>query len=234
MSRDIDIDVGEQFNEIAGFYDDNLQDLLMKYNVGEDTDKFAEYKIKFLKKLLTSDPDKVLDFGCGVGRSIGYIKKYFPKARVYGCDVSEDSLVFAQAYTPKDHLFLNDSVETVIKRGKFDLIFISCVLHHIKPDERDYWINGLKESLNPGGHIAVFEHNLLNPVTKSIVLDDKNLVDDITWMLGHKELEKLLGEHKYWSGYTLFSPVRFPGVLGIERLLKWLPLGAQQCVIIEK
>ena len=187
-----------------------------------------------MSKLITSTPKKILDFGCGVGRGIGYIKKYFPNAQVYGCDVSEESLSLAEAYAPKDHLFVNDSIGAVTDKGNFDLIVISCVLHHIEPAERQYWIDGLKTVLNPGGHIAVFEHNVKNPATKSIVLSPINLVDKLDWMLGHKELEELMGEKKFWSGYTLFSPVRFPGILGIERFLKWLPLGAQHCVIVEK
>ena len=111
---------------------------------------------------------------------------------------------------------------------------ISCVLHHIEPAERQYWIDGLKNALNPGGHIAVFEHNVKNPATRSIVISPINLVDKLDWMLDHKELEELMGEKIYWSGYTLFSPVRFPGILRVERMLKWLPLGAQQCVIVGK
>lgn len=203
-------------------------------DAGGGTEKFAEYKIALIDKLLVPKPKRILDFGCGVGRSIEYIKKYFPGAQIYGCDISEESLKLAERYVPKEYLFQNDTVESVCEKGPFDLIILSCVLHHIDPKERKYWIDGLKKALAQGGHIVVFEHNVRNPATKSIVLDPNNRVDNINWMLSHQQLEELLGARRFWSGYTLFSPVRFPGVLHIERLLKWLPLGAQHCVMVEK
>lgn len=233
MKKGEKMNIGSQFDGIADMYDKDLSKLLERYG-GTETEKFAEYKIALLGKLLVSKPKKILDFGCGVGRSFEYIKKYFPEAQVYGCDVSEKSLELAERYISKDRLFQNNTVESLLEKGKFDLIIMSCVMHHIDPKERQYWVEGLNAALNYGGHIAVFEHNIYNPITKSIILNANNKADNIYWMLYRKKLEELLGEHTYWSGYTLFSPIRFPGVLSIERALKWFPLGAQYCVISEK
>lgn len=222
-----------QFDGVAEIYEENLEELLGKY--GKDTERFAEYKIAHVEKVMRNAPRTILDFGCGTGRSLEYIQKYFPEAEVYGCDVSEESLKIAANIIPEERLFVNDSAESLQKRGvKFDLVILACVFHHINPREREYWVEGIKSVLNPGGCIAVYEHNVINPMTKKIVLDSNNKVDDIDWMLSHKELLKLMGKKIVWHGYTLFFPIRFKGVLWIEGLLKWLPLGAQHCVIIER
>lgn len=222
-----------QFDGVAEIYEENLEELLGKW--GGDTEKFAEYKIAHVKRVVKNLPKTILDFGCGTGRSLEYIQKYFPQAEVYGCDVSEESIKIAANSIPEERLFVNDSAKSLKKRGiKFDLVILACVFHHIDPNERAYWVEGIKSVLNPGGYIAVYEHNVINPMTKKIVLDSNNKVDDINWMLSHKELMNLMGERIVWHGYTLFSPLRFKGILGIEGLLRWLPLGAQHCVIIER
>ena len=205
-----------------------------------DIDKFAEYKIALTRQLLKVNVDTILDFGCGIGRSLSYFKSYFHGAELYGCDVSAESLKLAAREIPEDHLFVNAEYDSISKFGAaYSLVFIACVLHHIEPKERIRWMKGVFASVKPGGYIIVFEHNTLNPITKSIILDDNNLVDDITWMLSHKYLKELMlsignSAKIVWEGYTLFSPVRFKGIISIERCLKWLPFGAQHCVLLQK
>ena len=43
MNENTEKELGEEFDKIADIYDDNLSELLAKYNVGGGTDKFAEY-----------------------------------------------------------------------------------------------------------------------------------------------------------------------------------------------
>lgn len=125
-----------------------------------------------------------------------------------------------------------------MKEG-FDLVFTACVMHHIDPKERDAWVDAVLSRMNPGGYWAIFEHNLINPYTKRIVTDVDNKVDDVNWMYSRKKLLGLFENKKnvnvFWQGYTLFSPFRSLSLItNIERLLKWCPLGAQQCVVIQK
>ncbi len=228
-----------QFDKIAEEYDENLKVLLGKWG-DSDIDKFAEYKIALARQLLRGNIDSVLDFGCGIGRSLSYFKTYFHEAELYGCDVSAESLKLAAREIQADHLFVNAEYDSISKFGaSYSLVFIACVLHHIEPKERLRWMKEVFTSVKPGGYIIVFEHNTLNPMTKSIILDDNNLVDDISWMLSHKYLKELMlsignGARIAWDGYTLFSPVWFKGILRMERCLKWLPIGAQHCILLQK
>lgn len=245
--------VAQQFDELSEDYDADLAALLSPYMVGDDTEGFAEYKVQLTYNLLRKRPiHGILDFGCGTGRSIQYLKQYFgEKLTYYGCDISLESIQKAQEITQGVRYFQNDSIEkfrdycrspadmTGGGGGGYDLVFIACVFHHIPPDERVNWVRAILECLNRNGCIVAFEHNLKNPLTKKIVTSPDNPVDDIRWMLTPQELKQLLQisgikTRCVWSGYTLFSPLRQAWMAKVEKLLKWCPLGAQHCVIVEK
>ena len=63
-----------------------------------DSDYFARYKIELARQLVGS-VDSVLDFGCGVGRSMPHLRAIFPKAGIVGCDPSVESLAIARGRT---------------------------------------------------------------------------------------------------------------------------------------
>lgn len=230
------------YDEYAETYDEGLKELLGVLG-GNDTEKFAEYKVQLLKCLLPNRENyKILDFGCGTGRSLAYLKTYFSQTgtQLFGCDVSRESLKIAKKVVPSAKLFLNTPIEEFANFNEtYDIVMLACVLHHIDPKERPDWIKAIISKLNFGGKIAVFEHNLYNPFTKKIVNNPKNGADNPNWMLKMSEIEKLLmcntSIKLFWKGYTLFSPLR-PGawVTSVERCAKWLPIGAQQCIIVEK
>lgn len=238
------------FNEVADVYDEDLENLLNKYLKGS-TDKFAEYKIQLTHILLKKRNIKtILDFGCGVGRSLRYLANYFPNSELFGCDVADDELQIAKKTFPTARYFNNSNIEDFYNMNEgFDLIFTACVMHHIDPKERNAWVDAVLNRMNPGGYWAIFEHNLINPYTKRIVTDVDNKVDDVNWMYTREKLLGLFDDKKdtnvFWQGYTLFSPFRFSSpqkqrnnlsyfITNMERLMKLCPLGAQQCVIIQK
>lgn len=102
-----------QFDRLASTYDEGLEQLLSPYMNGTDTNRFAEYKVQLVHELLKRKRvERILDFGCGTGRSLSYFKKYFKEAGVlYGCDVSSESVKIAADILPEAHLFVNSSVE---------------------------------------------------------------------------------------------------------------------------
>ena len=229
-------DNNTQFDSIAREYDE-----VLKKNLGTaDIEKFAEYKIELLKKILKENEiNSILDFGCGTGRSFPYLRKHFPISTLYGCDVSTESLKVAAEIIPDENLFVNGSADEIKRFGKhYDLIIATCVFHHISPEERLLWIKACFENLSQNGFFAIFEHNMKNPFTKKIVTRAEE--DNVDWMIRKNFLEGLMTKaagingRLYWSGYTLFSPIRFPGILSVEQLLKNIPLGAQYCTIIQK
>lgn len=60
---------------------------------GADRDYFSEYKIaEMTRHEDVASKVSILDFGCGDGNSVRYMRKYFPQAQLHGTDVSEMSI----------------------------------------------------------------------------------------------------------------------------------------------
>ena len=126
-----------------------------------DHEYFARYKVELMKGRTSIDARTILDFGCGTGRSTGFLHAAFPSARIVGCDPSHESLQLARRANP-DCVF-SDPGEIAL-RQQFDLIIASCVFHHIPPRERGDALRYCMERLNDNGQIFIFEH--INQLTK--------------------------------------------------------------------
>ncbi len=134
----------QEFDEVAENYDDFLASLGM----GSDTDKYAEYKVKLLSELIKSPVSSILDFGCGTGRLLKFVDKYFHieknAIKLFGCDISEDSLLVAQKNVPEATFFVDDDFDEFGKMSNtYDVIIVSCVFHHMPKEERPKWTRQL-------------------------------------------------------------------------------------------
>ena len=232
-NRRIKISAEEKsFDDYADNYDQILGQNL-KF-VTNDTSLFTRYKVEYLLSKHLS-PKRILDFGCGNGKATEFLKQAFPKAELWGCDVSEKIIRAAKEnYLDASFFFITKPEDLGIYTEKFDLIFISCVVHHIALHKRLPWVKSLANSLSPGGKIAIFEHNPYNPITRYCVATCEFDSEAVLLSLG--ECKKLFQtELSYISGqYTLFFPWRTYFFESVERLLTWLPLGGQYCIILEK
>ncbi|MCC2666562.1 MAG: class SAM-dependent methyltransferase [Gammaproteobacteria bacterium] len=190
---------------------------------------FAEYKIAKLKKIISFQPGHILDFGCGIGRSTLFLSKYFPHAQIYGCDISQESLLEAKKAVPSSNFFLTSALS---ERSKmFDVIFVSNVFHHVKPSERSKTLDIITQSSTSGGVLVVFEHNPYNPVTRHLV--NTCPFDHDAVLLKPKELKGLFkkaGVQNIHLEYTLFFPAFFKRLRFLEEYLHFLPLGGQYVV----
>jgi len=186
---------------------------------------YQEYKVKIISEKET--PQKILDFGCGIGTGCKYLKKYFPNAEITGIDVSDECINTAKEIDGINALSYDG--ENIPFENEFDLIYSSCVFHHIKKSQHPTILKQLSKALNKDGKIYIFEHNPLNPLTQKIVRDcpfDKNAE-----LVFPNEFKKIVDCK---INYTLFIP-RFKflkNLFFIEKYLTKIPFGAQYyCVI---
>ena len=206
--------------------------------VGQDLEFFTEVKTdwilyltrRFLGKLSKL---KVLDVGCGVGITDHYLTPHFKK--VYGIDLSQGVV--------KKAAFLNPEAEYRYYAGKklpypdnsMDVTFAVCVLHHVEPEGVRHFTEEMMRVTKKGGLVMVFEHNPLNPLTRRAVSQCK--LDEDAHLLRKSEVSHLLrsaGGTLVCRRYIFFTPFRSL-VFGIlDRLLGWLPLGAQYFVTARK
>jgi SAM-dependent methyltransferase len=150
---------------------------------------------------------------------------------VFGSDISAKSLDIAKKENPGINFFLLNENEINALVDKFDLIFISCVFHHIKPSERNSTILSIHKMLRKKGTVYIFEHNPYNPVTRHIVNTCPWDADAI--LLNMKESVNLMtqaGLEIKEKNYSLFFPAALKSLRPIENYLGKIPLGGQYYV----
>lgn len=204
---------------------------------GETPDFFSEYKISDLSEYFQEKytPKTVLDFGCGIGNSIPYFRKYFSESRLSCSDVSERSLEHAQSRFKGEEVYMKISNRVPADNESQDLVFSACVFHHIPHEEHDFWLKELHRVTKKGGNLAIFEHNPLNPLTLHAVNTcplDVNAKLIKAYILRERALAA------GWRNVKIAYKIFFPGFLSrlrpLEKKLTWCTLGAQYRLIAEK
>ena len=190
---------------------------------------FARYKVDLVRRNVHAPIGRLLEYGCGIGRNVPFLRQAFPEAAITGSDISGASLEMARRDNP-GVAFVQEGPQAQC-RGPFDLIFVAGVFHHVPITERLAVAKTLHERLAPGGLLFVFEQNPYNPVTRRIVRDCP--YDEGAVLLTPGELRRILGEAALAierRSYCLFVPPRLSGLARLEPLLGWLPLGGQYWV----
>jgi trans-aconitate methyltransferase len=193
-----------------------------------DSGYFARYKIELMQRVSGLDRGAILDFGCGIGRSMPHLRALFPHADIVGCDPSAESLAVARSECPDGAFAQPQDIEPA---PRFDLIIASCVFHHIEPAKRMAALGYCLERLRPGGRLFVFEHNPYNPVTRHLVNTCPFDADAV--LLTRAEtvsLLKVAGLEPSAAAYCLFFPQMLAALRPLEAWLGWLPLGGQYFV----
>jgi len=189
---------------------------------GEDPSYFADYKITCLERLaLLEGP--VLDYGCGIGTLTERLAR--EGREVYGYDVSRASLELAAPRAPSARFV--HQVDDVPK-AHFRLAVLSGVLHHVAPGERARILRDVAGRLRPGGVIAVFEHNPLNPLTRrAVALCEFDHDAMLLWPWETTRLLERTGFRDVRRDFIVFFPRALRALRPLEPRLRLLPLGAQ-------
>lgn len=200
---------------------------------GEDTSFFAEYKVAVLKRSLPREPEHIFDFGCGIGNSVPYWQKYFPKSKLTCADVSVKSLETIQKEFPNSGIHTQQILGNALsaKEQSYDLLYSACVFHHIDEREHVQWLGELRRVATANARLAVFEHNPYNPLTRKAVKDCP--FDDDAVLISGPEFRRRVqaaGWRNVRLNYVLFFPKFLSAFRFLEKYLIWLPLGAQYVV----
>jgi SAM-dependent methyltransferase len=189
----------------------------------------ARRLVELARRRLGPAPPSALDVGCGVGLADERLLPHV--ASLHGVDVSEGMVERARAANPAAEYEVYDGTRLPYGDASFDLAFAICVLHHVDPRERAGFVGELARVTRPGGLVAVFEHNPLNPLTRRVVRDCA--FDEGVELVGRRELERLVraaGLHVTDTEYLLFFPWRGRASAAAERALRRVPFGAQYVV----
>lgn len=103
---------------------------------------------------------KILDLGCGNGLMLKYLEitsgyKIVP----YGIDFMEKSIKQAKEVLHSKHASnfeVGNIKDYSFKKGPFDFIF--AILYHVHPDDRNNYLNKLKNNSKKGGKVIFYEY----------------------------------------------------------------------------
>ncbi len=191
---------------------------------------FADAKAAFLaRRFGRAYEGKVLDFGCGVGLVSAAMQSRWPACRLTGLDPSTESLALAASALPRPARLIAALEEA---GAGFDLIVVSCVLHHIPPSDRAATVRALAARLSPRGSLVVFEHNPANPLTRRVVATcpfDEGVT--LLWPGETRRWLRSAGLRRVDLAYISFVPPQLAPLRPLEGLLAGLPVGGQYAMV---
>jgi SAM-dependent methyltransferase len=204
---------------------------------GQSREWFAQRRIEWLRRCLRNFPlpsPLALDFGCGTGSAVPFLKEVPGLTRLLGVDVSTRSIEVA-ARDWASPMVAFSTIENHPPREEFGLAYCNGVFHHIPPAERATAVDYVHRSLAPGGFFAFWENNPWNPGTRLVM--SRIPFDREAVCLSAGEAKRMLRKGGFEVLRTDFLFI-FPSLLAwlrrFEPPLARFPLGAQYQVLCRK
>jgi ubiquinone/menaquinone biosynthesis C-methylase UbiE len=231
-----------EFDKFARDYSGGNDDPLKRL-FGDNLDQFIYVKAKWLWNYLTRGHLRILpaagynllDYGCGTGEMLKWLKVFGFPGHLHGADVSPAMLDEAEKRwgTFQKPLFSCISeTKSDFADNSFHCVVATCVFHHIEPQKRDNVLQEIKRILVPGGDLIIFEHNPFNPITRLIV--KRAAIDKNAVLLYPNEIRDRYNKVSFANcklEYIMFFPPSIEAFQRFERYLWWLPLGAQYVAV---
>jgi SAM-dependent methyltransferase len=197
--------------------------------------EFLRAKARWLVRWWTelgAPPPRLLDYGCGTGFLTRYLHDLRPDWTYCGIDPSAGMIERARANAPFASFEVLGSEPAPAHRARFQLAVMSGVLHHIAWQDWPATFDRIRYLLEPGGHLVIFEHNPLNPLTQVVVRSTPIDADAVLHRAGF--VERMLKAAAFQIGgrsYMHFWPPRYHGLAPVERVLGWVPLGGGYAIV---
>ena len=221
-----------EFDGYAQDYQRMLQEARASSSVN---DYFSRYKVRDLRGITDSlgvTASTILDFGSGIGKSIPHFREYFPGSKLFCADVSGLSLEISGASWPGKEIYCLIGEEGIpLDDSSIDVAFSACVFHHISRAQHLRWLRELHRIVRIGGLLVIFEHNPWNPLTRRVV--NRCELDRNAVLLPAPALAQAMrsaGWRDVRQDFRLFFPPSLLALSYLERLIHWLPVGAQYSV----
>jgi len=228
-----DVEESLRFNEYFDKYNKLMEKNLRILAPSGNISYFSQHKISILKKILPGNPRHILEYGCGIGNNLFFIRLFFPNVQIWGCDTSEKSIEVARNQFPDIQFFLISDRDESFRQ--FDCVLVGDVIHHIPSDQRNYYLKRITEYIRPGGYCVFFEHNPYNPLTRFLVSTCP--FDAHAELVTLGEMRDLLTANHLKiveSKYCFFFPEFLKSFDHFEEWLSKIPLGGKYYVLAVK
>ena len=204
---------------------------------------FIELKSRIIEKVAGAHFEdqqavRMVDVGTGLGLFEKFLNPYYP--RIMAVDLSFEMLRVAQTInafdSPHSAYIQGNAYQLPLPDNYADLIFMSCVLHHLEEDELEITLRELARICSPKGRIIFFEHNPYNLFTQFVVKTTP--LDNNARLVSYKALERksaLAGIQIQQREFFLYGTRSIDNFFNrfLPGLRHW-PLGGQYALIGRK
>ncbi|MEK7533850.1 MAG: class I SAM-dependent methyltransferase [Patescibacteria group bacterium] len=144
-----------------------------------------DYRLRSLVRTIKLNKGKLLDIGCGGGMLTESLPYYFPKASIFGCDISKSAIKYAAKFGSgkvKYNQIQNNRFP--YKNNFFDVCICLDVFEHI-PDA-DFFLSEVKRVLKKSGSFFLIVPCEGERFTYTWFFQKTHLGEDLTFRyLGH-------------------------------------------------
>jgi cyclopropane fatty-acyl-phospholipid synthase-like methyltransferase len=100
--------------------------------------------------------ERILDFGCGCGRTLVHMKSLAPNAQFEGTDIDANAIEWCRQHLKFGRFTLSkESPPIDYAAGTFDLIYVISVFTHLDEDYQFRWLEELQRIAKPGAILVV-------------------------------------------------------------------------------
>ncbi|MEX2204650.1 MAG: class I SAM-dependent methyltransferase [Myxococcota bacterium] len=204
---------------------------------GESKLYFARERIAFLARCLRETgtrPLSALDYGCGTGTATPFLLDELGVERLVGVDSSERTLELARAQHGSARASFVSSA-AFVPRAEFSLAYCNGVIHHVPPANRASVARRIFESVEPGGHFALWENNPWNPGARYVMW--RIPFDRDAQMLSAREARTLLASAGFEivrTDHLFIFPRALQALRFLEKHLTSTSIGAQYQVLARR
>ena len=117
------------------------------------------------RSLQNLDGARVLDFGCGCGRTLPWFKLLYPNAQIEGADIDAEAIEWCRQNLSGSAQFRVNELEPPLsyRAEHFDLVYSISIFTHLPEDMQFRWLDELRRVTKRGGHLLLTvagEHDL--------------------------------------------------------------------------
>lgn len=159
LDTDIHIQPGSFFihDASAFIYELGARVVMLRDNDGYKFHKlFAATALPEIK-----DAQRIVDVGCGFGKSTQVLPSKYPNAEIIGIDLSEPNIKLAHSQAEERgqeiRWRLGPSYETGLEDSSVDLVTGTMMLHEMPKEQIEATLREANRILKPGGHIRFLE-----------------------------------------------------------------------------
>ncbi len=194
----------ETFNlDYRGFYNDSIET--------------AKWLISHFEKHVVLENTKILDWGCGPGRTVRHLPKFTPNTcEFFGTDYNKDYISWCQKNIEHISFESNDLYPPLnFEEDTFDVIYGISIFTHLSRDLHFLWFNELIRVLKPGGILFITLHGeaFLKKLsdTERKKFEKGKLVERSNTKIGHRT-------------FASFQPKSFvDSLIGKNKVLEFIP-----------